>query len=212
MEDEVLVRASQQGSLEAFNELVLKYQDQVYSLASYILNNPALAEDITQETFIKAFQRLNQYRGTYFRAWLLKIAKNNCYDELRSWKHLSHQDLEPVDREGKVNESPKWLIDHLPRPEEVVEASELQGVIEKGLSQLRPPFRTVVILVDIHQMDYTETARVTGIPVGTVKSRLARGRMQLREFLSEFAKPYLPEAEFPVRSSGTEYFQGLQSG
>lgn len=189
MEDKELVQATCQGDLAAFNELVLKYQDQVFNLARLILDNQDLAEDITQEAFILAFQKIHQFRGGSFRAWLLKITTNLCYDEMRTWKRLSHQDLEPTDKEGKTNESPDWLKDLTPLPEEIVETNDLYKKVEDGLSKLPLKFRTIVTLIDIHQMDYKEASSVTGVPLGTIKSRLARGRIQLRSILLDTAKP-----------------------
>jgi len=190
MEDNELIQITSQGDLSTFNELVLKYQDQVFNLARFLLSNQDLAEDITQETFILAFQKIHQFRGGSFRAWLLKIAKNLCYDEMRTWKHLSHQDLEPTDKEGKANESPSWLKDLQPLPEEIVETNDLYRKVEDGLSKLPLKFRTIVTLIDIHQMDYKEASLAAGVPLGTVKSRLARGRIQLRSILLDTAKPY----------------------
>jgi len=190
MEDKELIQATRQGDLTAFNELVLKYQDQVFNLARFLLNNQDLAEDMTQETFILAFQKIHQFRGGSFRAWLLKIAKNLCYDEMRTWKRLSHQELEPTNEEGITNESPSWLKDFQPLPEEIVETNDLYREVEDGLSKLSLKFKTVVILIDIHQMDYKEASFLAGVPLGTIKSRLARGRIQLRSILLDTAKPY----------------------
>ena len=190
MEDSELIRATSQGDLTAFNELVLKYQDQVYNLARFILDNQDLADDVAQETFILAFQKFHQFRGGSLRAWLLKIVRNLCYDEMRTWKRFSYQALEPTDKEGKANESPYWLKDLQPLPEEIIEKGDLCKKVEDGLSKLPLKFRTIVALIDIHQMDYKEASLVTGVPLGTVKSRLARGRVQLRSILLDTAKPY----------------------
>lgn len=187
MEESELVQAASQGDLTAFNDLILKYQDQVFNLACRILENQDLAEDITQDTFIHAFQKLHQFRGGSFRAWLLKIATNLCYDEMRIWKRHPHQPLEPTDEENNMNESPYWIKDPGPLPEEVAEMSDLRNVLERGLNQLPLKFRTVVSLVDVHQLDYREVSRITGIPIGTVKSRLARGRMQLGSYLKSYS-------------------------
>ena len=183
MEESELVQAASQGDLTAFNDLVLKYQGQVFNLACRILENQDLAEDITQDTFIHAFQKLHQFRGGSFRAWLLKIATNLCYDEMRTWKRHPHLPLEPTDREDNINESPSWIRDPGPLPEEMAEMSDLQNLLEDGLNQLPLKFRTIVTLIDVHQMDYKEASQVAGIPIGTVKSRLARGRMQLGKSL-----------------------------
>ena len=194
MEELELVQATKQGDLIAFNDLVLKYQDQVFNLARRILGDHDMAEDIAQDTFIHAFQKIHQFRGGSFRAWLLKIATNLCYDEMRTWRRHSHLPLEPIDRENKTNESPWWIKDRGPLPEDAAEMNELRSMLEDGLSQLPLKFRTVVTLVDVHQLDYREVSRIAGIPIGTVKSRLSRGRMQLGSFLQDTAMPYLSES------------------
>jgi len=185
MEDEELFQVTSQGNLSAFNDLVLKYQDQVFNLARLILDNQDLAEDITQETFILAFQKIHQFRGGSFRAWLLKIAKNLCYDEMRTWKRNIFQVLEPIDKEGEVNESPQWIKDPRLLPEEEAEANDLREILENILNELPYIYRIPLSLIDIQELDYREAASAMGVPIGTVKSRLARGRMQFRKILKE---------------------------
>jgi len=187
MEELELIQASSQGDLNAFNDLVLKNQDQIFNLACHILENQDLAKDITQDTFIHAFQKLHQFRGGSFRAWLLKIATNLCYDEMRIWKRHPCQPLEPAYEGNNINESPFWIKDPGPLPEEEAEMGDLRKVLEDGLNQLPLKFRTVVSLVDVHQLDYREVSRIIGIPIGTVKSRLARGRMQLGSYLKSYS-------------------------
>lgn len=193
MEELELIQTASQGDFTAFNELVLKYQDQVFNLARRIIGNQDLAEDVTQDTFIHAFQKIHQFRGGLFRAWLLKIATNICYDEMRTWKRHPHLPLEPTDRENNTNESPWWIKDPGPLPEEEAETSDLRDVLERGLNQLPLKFRTIVTLVDVHQMEYKEVSRITGVPIGTVKSRLARGRTQLGNLIQNTVKPYISE-------------------
>ena len=183
MEELELIRATKQNDLEAFNQLVLKYQDIVFGQAYRILQNYDIAEDITQEAFILAFQRLYQFRGGSFRAWLLKIATNLCYDEIRTWKRASLQSLEPSTINGETYESPSWLQDTNLLPEESVENHELRAEIEHGLNRLQINYRNAVTLVDVQQLNYKEAAFIMGTSIGTLKSRLARGRMQLGNHL-----------------------------
>jgi len=195
MEDTELVQATRQGDLNAFNELVLKYQDQVFNLALRLLGNEDAAEDITQDTFILAFQKIYQFHGDAFRAWLLKITTNLCYDEMRKWRRHPQQPLEPIYQDGETNESPYWLKDSNLLPEDALVTSDLRNTLEQGLSQLPLNFQSVVTLVDVHQMDYKEASQIAGIPIGTVKSRLARGRMQLGNYLKRLN---IPGASEPV--------------
>ena len=136
MEDRESIQATSQGDLTTFNELVLKYQDQVFNLARLLLNNQNLAEDITQDTFILAFQKIHQFRGGSFRPWLLKITKNLCYDEIRTWKRNTFQVLEPIDKEGEVNKSPQWIKVPQLLLEGEVEANDLREILENTLNKL----------------------------------------------------------------------------
>jgi RNA polymerase sigma-70 factor (ECF subfamily) len=183
MEESQLIQAAQRLDLAAFNELVLKYQNQVFHHALSLLRNQELAEDITQEAFILAFRKLHQFRGDSFRAWLFKIATNLCYSEMRTWKREPLELLEPANEEGETNESPYWLRDSTPGPEEAAEMGELHEKLEAVLNKLPEIYRNVVSLIDIQKLDYKETASVLGVSIGTIKSRLARGRMQFRMIL-----------------------------
>ena len=204
MEEFEAIQAARQDDLEAFNQLLLKYQDIVFGQAYLILQNYDIAEDIAQEAFILAFQRLYQYRGGSFRAWLLKIVTNLCYSEMRTWKRASLQSLEPLNQDGELFETPDWIKDTNLLPEESVELHELHVAIEHGLSGLQINYRNAVTLVDIQQLNYKEAAFVIGISIGTLKSRLARGRMQLRKNLKNLDTPYVPEPNMSnlVQSSG----------
>lgn len=186
MEEAELVHLASPGDLNAFNELVLKYQNQVFNQAYRLLGNNDVAEDITQDTFILAFQKIYQFRGGSLRAWLLRIVTNLCYDEMRTWKRAALQPLEPIDEDGETNESPYWIKDPNMLPEEFIEMGELREVIEDGLSKLPSNFRIAVTLVDIQQLDYKEAAFVMGTSIGTLKSRLARGRLMLRNSLNMY--------------------------
>jgi len=185
MEDTELVSAAKQGNLNAFNELVLKYQNQVFDHASRLLGNHQVAEDITQDAFILAFRNIHQYRGGSFRAWLLKIVTNLAYSEMRTWKREPLHGLESVNEDGETNESPFWMKDPNPGPEEATEIGELRETLEYALNKLPAIYRTVVSLIDIQRLDYKEAASIMGVAIGTVKSRLARGRLQFRRILKE---------------------------
>ena len=177
-EQELIVNAIK-GNLEAFNQLVLIYQDIAYNHAHAILRDPVSAEDATQDSFIKAFQNINTFRGGSFRAWLIKIVTNSSYDILRRLQRHPIQPLFPTDEDGEEMESPSWLAD----PSESVEAQVEQGQFSKEiyriLDELPDEYRSVLTLIDIHEMDYKEAAQALSAPLGTVKSRLARARFQM---------------------------------
>lgn len=187
-----LVASAAQGDLEAFNQLVLKYQDLVYSVARSILDDDDVAEDAAQEAFISAFQHVGGFRGGSFRSWLLRIATNTCYDLLRARKRRPTVPLYAVDADGKEIESPVWLTDPHPSPQAEVEWDEFSQTLYRWLDELPAEFRSVITLVDVNGLDYAEAAQALGIPVGTVKSRLARARLRMKERLSE-APGMVPE-------------------
>ncbi len=194
MSDEsTLIRSAQQGDLQAFNQLVLAYQDRVYNAALRILGDEDLAADAAQETFLSAFRGLSGYRGGSFRAWLLRTVTNACYDELRRRKRRPTTPLEPSVDEDEEIESPRWLADPDASPEEKIDQAELEHAIQHCLENLPADFRAVVVMADLQGLDYSEVAVAVRTPLGTVKSRLARARLRLRECLQGF-RELLPSA------------------
>jgi RNA polymerase sigma-70 factor (ECF subfamily) len=185
--DEVgLIRDAMRGDLEAFNRLVLAYQEMIYNQAYRVMGESAAAEDATQEAFISAYRKIKFFRGGSFKAWLLRIVTNACYDELRRLKRRPTMPLEPLDDYEEEIESPRWISDPGETPEDSATRTELGEVIQHCLDSLSPEFRTVVVLVDIQGMDYAEAAAVVGKPLGTIKSRLARARNGMRNCLGGF--------------------------
>jgi RNA polymerase sigma-70 factor (ECF subfamily) len=193
MDEPALIRNAQHGNLDAFNTLVLAYQDIVYNTALRILGDEDLAADASQEAFISAFRALNSYRGGSFRAWLLRTVTNACYDELRRKQRHPTIPLEPETEDGEEMETPRWLADPEGSPEELADKAEVEHAIQHCLENLPTDFRAVVILADIQGLDYTEVASVLKKPLGTIKSRLARARLRLRECLQSFGE-LLPAA------------------
>jgi RNA polymerase sigma-70 factor (ECF subfamily) len=193
MDEPALIRDAQHGDLDAFNALVLAYQDIVYNTALRILGDEDLAADASQDAFISAFRALNSYRGGSFRAWLLRTVTNACYDELRRKQRRPTTPLEPTTEDGDEVETPRWLADPNASPEEQLDQAELEHAIQHCLENLPTNFRVVVVLADIQGLNYTEVAAVVKKPLGTIKSRLARARLRLRECLQSF-RELLPAA------------------
>lgn len=193
MDESSLIHEAQHGDLDAFNTLVLAYQDIVYNTALRILGDEDLAADASQDAFISSFRALNSYRGGSFRAWLLRTVTNACYDELRRKKRRPTISLEPSTDDGDDVETPRWLSDPNATPEEQLDQAELEHAIQHCLENLPTDFRTVVVLADIQGLDYTEVAAAVKKPLGTIKSRLARARLRLRECLQSF-RELLPAA------------------
>jgi RNA polymerase sigma-70 factor (ECF subfamily) len=187
--DEIaLIQAAKAGDIDSFNRLVLAYQDMVYSHAYRMIGEQDSADDATQNTFISAYNHLKSFRGGSFKAWLLRIVTNACYDELRRRKRRPTVPLEPLDDSGEEVESASWMEDPADPPETRVERKELQKAIQHCLDNLPDDFRLAVVMVDVQGMDYMEAADTMGKPIGTIKSRLARARLRLRDCLNTFAE------------------------
>ena len=182
----MLIRKAQRGDVDAFNMLVLTYQDMLYRISWRILHDEFAADDATQNAMIQAFKNIHSFRGGSFKSWLARVTVNASYDELRRWKRQPSISLEQVNSEGDEIESPLWMRDPVAGPQEAAESSEMNDAIQHCLQGLVPDYRTVVMLVDIEGLSYEEAACAARIPVGTVKSRLARARMQLRKALRAF--------------------------
>jgi RNA polymerase sigma-70 factor, ECF subfamily len=182
-DEETLIHQAMEGDLESFNQLVLRYQDMAYNHAYALLGNPDQAEDAAQESFVKAFQAMNGFRGVSFRAWLLKIVTNSAYDWLRRSQRHPMQPLFPEDENGEEIESPAWLVDPAASVQEKVEEKEFSKKIYELLDELPEVYQSVLTLVDIQELDYAEAAKALRVPIGTVKSRLARARLQMQKKL-----------------------------
>jgi RNA polymerase sigma-70 factor, ECF subfamily len=186
MDEESLIQDALNGDLNAFNSLVLHYQDIAYNIAYRLMGEPGAADDATQEGFISAYQKLHQYRGGSFKAWLLRIVTNNCYDELRRRQRQPVTPLKPDLPDGETLEDPYWIEDESATPEEQTEQAELQAAIQNCINELDQKFKVILVLVDVEGLDYQTAAEAAGAPVGTVKSRLARARERVQNCLQGF--------------------------
>ena len=189
MNEESLITDAKQGDLQAFNRLVLAYQDQVFNVAYRILSDASAAEDAAQNTFLTAFRKLNTFRGGSFKSWILTIVTHTCYDELRLLKRRPTTPLEPVIQDTDEEfDSPAWLASDDPSPEENSMLNDLEQAIQHCLDDLPEDFRTVVVLVDVEGLDYQSVSEVAHKPIGTIKSRLARARLKMRDCLQGFGE------------------------
>ncbi len=185
-DEAALIAAATRGNLDAFNALVLHYQSQAYNLAVSMLQDPAAAQDATQEAFISAYRSLRSFQGTTLRPWLMQIVANACRDELRRQKRrpaVSWDDFGDMDEEANPH-----LADDALTPEETMLQGELRHFIETCLQALPEDQRLIVILVDRLGYPYEEAAQILRVPVGTVKSRLARARSKLQKLLQSKAE------------------------
>lgn len=202
MDEQALIHDALRGDLDAFNRLVLAYQDLAYNLAYRMLSEEASAADATQNAFLSAYRSLGSYRGGSFRAWILRMVTNSCYDELRRKQRHPTTPLEPISEDDEEIESPGWLASDAPSPEESVERSEMEQAIQHCLDGLPDEFKSIVIMVDVQGMDYSEVAVAISKPLGTVKSRLARARLKLRGCLQGF-RELLP-GSFRLENEATQ--------
>ena len=186
MDETALIADAQHGDLDAFNTLVLRYQDTVFNAARRILGDDEPAADATQEAFLSAFRSLTSFRGGSFKAWLLRTVTNASYDELRRRKRRPTTPLEPDALDEDGTDEPRWFADPGLSPEEQAEAHEIEHAMEHCLEGLPVDYRTVVVMADIEGLDYADVAAAVRVPLGTVKSRLARARLRLRECLGGF--------------------------
>lgn len=181
-----LVQAAQDGNVEAFNQLVLKYQNRVFNLAYHLLGEVAAAEDAAQTTFLNAYQKLSTFRGGSFCNWLLRIVTNQCYDELRRQVRHPMIQVDPLDEgeEGGLNLN--FLPADIPTPEQIVVREDVRRAVRQALQEVPVEYRRVVALVDLEGMSYEEAAVILRKPLGTIKSRLTRGRLKLREQMESY--------------------------
>ena len=181
MDEKALIDAARQGDVGSFNQLVLSYQSMVYNFAYRILGDRHAAADATQDAFISAFKAMGKFRGGSFKAWLLRIVTNACYDQLR---RKQRQPSTSLDALLVLEPAPtQSLTDSRESPEEYTVRQELSKAIQIGIGSLPPEQRITLVLADVQGFSYQEIAGVTGVALGTVKSRLSRARNKLRDFL-----------------------------
>ncbi|MFQ5408653.1 MAG: RNA polymerase sigma factor [Anaerolineales bacterium] len=194
MDQAALIRDAQRGDLDAFNRLVLEYQQQVYNLAYRIMGEPEAAADATQEAFLAAYRKLRAYRGGSFQGWLLRIVTNACYDELRRRKRRPAQSLDELTEAGQSPSDETGNALHTPpvSPHAAAERAELSAAIQRCLDDLPDDQRIAVAMCDVQGYDYGEIAHARQVALGTVKSRIARARGRLRDCLREHYAELLP--------------------
>ncbi|ADV82342.1 sigma-70 family RNA polymerase sigma factor [Terriglobus saanensis] len=186
--DVALVERARAGDQAAFEKLVRQYDRQIFRTAQHITQNREDAEDITQDVFLKAYRKLDQFQGnSKFSTWLTRIAVNESLMRLRKRKtsRTVSMDQDVQTEEGSI---PRDFADWSPNPEQNFTQSELSEILKKTIAGLAPGFRTVFTLRDIENLSTEETAEALGLSVPAVKSRLLRARLQLRERLSRYLK------------------------
>ncbi|HYN86960.1 MAG TPA: sigma-70 family RNA polymerase sigma factor [Ardenticatenaceae bacterium] len=196
--DDELATAARRGDRAAFNRLVGRYQSLAYNIAYRVLHDADAAADATQEAFLAAFRRIDQFHGGSFKAWLARIVTNQCYDSLRYQKRRPTASLDALLLEP---DDPPALRAHAPdRPDEVFLQRELAGWLQTIIMQLPPDQRVALVLADVQGFSYEEIAEATEVELGTVKSRLSRARRRVRDLLQ--AQPELLPAKYRFEGNG----------
>jgi len=197
VDEKSLIAAARRGDTHSFNQLVSLYQDMVYNVAYRILGDADAAADASQEAFLSAYQAVGRFKGGSFKAWLLRIATNACYDQLRVLQRRPTSSLEAIYTD--TDPSSHFVNGH-ETPEEHALRGELGQAIQLGIEALPPDQRVTLVLSDVQGLSYNEIAQVTNTSVGTVKSRLNRARTRLRDLLLEEGE--LLPARYRLRGEG----------
>ena len=187
-DESVLVDAARNGDVGAFEQLVRRYDRNVFRIAQHITQNREDAEDVVQDAFLKAFQNLGQFQGqSKFYTWLVRIAVNEALMRLRRRRPERTVSL---DEDVKTEEDsiPREVADWSPNPEQLYSQAELKDILSKTIQGLSPGFRTVFVLRDVEALSTEETAEALNLSIPAVKSRLLRARLQLRERLNKYFK------------------------
>jgi len=204
-DENALVEAAQRGELSAFNALISAYQQQAYNVAYRILGNADGAADAMQDSFIKVYSRIHQFRGGSFKAWLFRVVINTSYDRIRGERRRRAKLL---DGDEILPEHDYRLIDVKPTPYDHAEASELMGIMMSEVRKLPKEQQQVLLLCDVEGLAYHEAASVTGSNLGTIKSRLSRARAKMRDALTK--NGVVPQAMLQ-RQEGTALLEGVSA-
>lgn len=189
--DEALVRVAQRGDLRAYEELVIRHRDKIYARAFSMMRNEEDATDLSQEAWVKGWQRLKQFQGdASFVTWMTRIAINLCLDQLRKQKRLRSESIEQLDEEvgGVERHMPVVTIN----PTAGLERQELRERIDQALGQLSFAHRTVLILHEFEGLEYKEVAKRMGCSIGTIMSRLFYARRRLAALLVDLKNERKP--------------------
>ncbi len=188
VDETALVNQAREGDTAAFGELVRRYEGKIFRLAQHVTQNREDAEDVLQETFMKAYEHLDQFQGnSKFYTWIVRIAVNQALMKLRRRKTDKSVSLDEQIDTGEdtvVREIAAWDED----PEQRFSRDELGDILDTAVQSLEPPYRSVFVLRDIDELSTEETADALGLSIPAVKSRLLRARLQLREKLTRYFK------------------------
>ena|ERR1041385_6821972 len=187
MDDVALFKAAQRGDMQAFEELVARHRDKIYARAFSMMRNEEDAIDLSQEAWVKAWQRLKQFQGeSSFLTWMTRIIINLCLDQLRKQKRQRAESIEEMQEESGGVERQMPIV--TPNPTEKLERTELRARIDKALGQLSYEHRTVLILHEFEELEYKEIAKRMQCSIGTVMSRLFYARRKMAVLMQSYRK------------------------
>ncbi len=192
LRERLLIAGLQQRDEKAFVECVRQYQDKIFNLVYRMLGNRAEAEEISQEVFVTVFKSIESFRGdAKFSTWLYRIAANHCKNRikyLRRRAQRSTEELEATSEREILDAQPHAMTPHIAGPDQVLEGMQLERIVQQGIALLDEEHRMLVVLRDVEELSYEEIGQITGLAEGTVKSRLHRARMALKEHIARHMK------------------------
>jgi RNA polymerase sigma-70 factor (ECF subfamily) len=194
LQERRLVRALKQGRSEAFTELVRLHQDKVFGLCLRLLGDRAEAEDLAQEVFITIFSAIRTFREeSLLSTWIYRISRNHCLNRLKFLKRRAHEKRQQLDETSEADDAGQSLHtpvgSTVPRPDQLAEGKQMETLLQAEIEKLSDEHRELLVLRDLENLTYEEIQAITGLPEGTVKSRLHRARMELARAMA----PYLKE-------------------
>ena len=189
MNEDDLIKKVVSGDADAYGHLIAPYEKPIYNFCLRMLSNAQDAQDLSQEVFIKVYKNISKYKsrdGASFKNWLYRLANNACIDEIRKRKSRVQPESLDVHLDSGENEMERQIDSGLITPEETVIKRERRAAVGKAVGQLPPEFRQMVVLRDLRGLSYEEIAVVTGVKLGTVKSKINRARGKLRELIRDY--------------------------
>jgi RNA polymerase sigma-70 factor (ECF subfamily) len=191
LRERLLIRRLQQRDEKAFGEVVRLYQHKVYNLVYRMLGNREEAEDVAQEVFVTVFKSIDSFRGeAKFSTWLYRIAANHCKNRMKYLGRRSYKSTGELDEaaEREMHASPNGARPHVDGPDAVLEGLQMERMVQDGIASLEEEHRALIVLRDVEDMSYEEIGAITGLADGTVKSRLHRARLALKDYMARLLK------------------------
>jgi len=189
MNEDDLIKKAVSGDADAYGQLIAPYEKPIYNFCLRMLSNAQDAQDLSQEVFIKVYKNISKYKsrdGASFKNWLYRLANNACIDEIRKRKSRVHPESLDKPMELDENEMERQIDSGLATPEETAIKNERRAAVGNAIRKLPAEFRRMIVLRDLRGLSYEEIADITGVKLGTVKSKINRARGKLRELIKDY--------------------------